>query len=439
MFFLSAAHVYSRRIFSVCACLLLLTVNACRRDKFDQSPPVIAFEQPVLGESFFYDAAIPVKAIVNDDRELVSIRIQVTNAANQSYLSEIHYQNAGSSKNIDVIIFNSNLYLTSGTYFVKITANDGENESVAFREIQLFEAPKILHRVYGISQPSSNVMLIDSINTGGFQSFLSFNTNYGKGNLNSRNTNCVVANSDNGNIHMLEFPELISQSNWPGNTTLSNYFSSSSYDETKFEFFVGSVDGKVWKMSGAGQINLAISQINNAAVKLIELTTNFIYTYTSSTSGLRYINVYHRNTGSLFHSLQVFYDIKGMKMLEDEDHILVVGNNVTSKFEIYNNQTNALNGVFNFYNPQPVSGLWPGSQGNFYVHHTDGITYYTNNLENFSVGLNILPEEIKYEPLSNKTYVIAADGLHLLNAQASAEFIFLPQPNLKDIWFHYNK
>ncbi len=439
MFFLSLAHVYSRRFFPVSACLLLLILSGCRKNKSDTSAPVIVFEQPNSGASFFYQDAIPVKASVTDDRELVSIRIQITNAANQSFLNEINYQNAGSSKNINEIIFNSNLYLFSGTYYVKITANDGENESVAFREIQLNEAPKILDRVYSITQTSSDFIEIDSINTTGFHSHLSFNALYGKGNLNSRNSNCAIANSNNGNIHVLEFPELISQGSWPGNTSVSNYFTSSFYDENNYEYFVGSADGKVWKIRGTGIINLATSSINNDQVKLIEVTTNYIYTLTTSLIGVRYINVYHRSTGAIYHSLQVYYDIKGMIEMTDENHILVVGNDVSSKFEIYNNETNVLNGVFNFYNSQPVTALWRGSQGNFYVHHADGITYYANNLDSFSVGVNILPTEIKYEPLSNLVYAVAADGLHLLNMQASTELLFLPKSNMKDIWFHYNK
>lgn len=420
-------------------CVLILFSTGCKKEAEDGSSPEIIFNRPHTGDQFFFQDAIPVKANVTDDKNLESIRIQITNAQNQVFLQSILYKNEGTSKSIETAIFVDDIYLESGTYFVKITANDGINESVAFQEIQIYGQPRTLEKVYVVRQLNTTNMTLDTVNQNGYQIVMSMFLKYAGGALDSRNKVMMILNKYDNSIFLFDafdFGALVSF-----NTFISdeNYFQSSTYDEKTFEFFAGTSDGLLYKMDENGSVVNAIQNVTNDNIIYVQVTENYIYTLTESFIGERNMNVYYRHGGTLYHSTTVNFEVTGIVKLQDENHILIAGNESTSTFKIYNNETNALNSVFNFYDLENVYSIWPGSEGEFYAYHQDGLVCYHNNLENFTTGLNITPIKLKFEPLTQRVYVVAADGLHVLNANCDVEIAFYPSSVVKDILFLYNK
>jgi ligand-binding sensor domain-containing protein len=153
------------------------------------------------------------------------------------------------------------------------------------------------------------------------------------------------------------------------------------------------------------------------------------------------MHVYHRTTGSFFHSVPIGYDVRGMVLMDSQNKILVVGNdNGNSHFMFYNNETNAMNAVFNFYESSQVSGIWPGDNGSFYVAHTAGIAYYTNYLDQYVINSTLQPSEIHFEHLSGAVYAIVPnDGIHILSQNCGNEIGFVAGSDYFDVLFHYNK
>ncbi|MFM7726444.1 MAG: hypothetical protein ACKO7B_07065, partial [Flavobacteriales bacterium] len=129
------------------AIAVALLIGGCHKEKCDTNPPVIRFLEPTANSTFYYLETFAVKADVADDRILKKVLLEVNSASNQRYLqSQTMYPNTQQTS-IQLPVVHDDLYLESGTYYIKITADDGENESIAFREIQLIAAPRTLDRV----------------------------------------------------------------------------------------------------------------------------------------------------------------------------------------------------------------------------------------------------------------------------------------------------
>ncbi len=422
-------------------CVSILFSTGCKKEDADGSAPKIIFTDPHSGDQFFFGDAIPVKASVTDDKNLESIRIQITNAQNQIFLQSILYKNEGTSKTIETTIFVDDIYLESGTYFVRITANDGANESVAFQEIQIYGQPRILQKVYAIRQINNgSTTSIDTFGVNGFSNLLNVPSRYAGGCINSRRQFGMLLDDEQQQFRTFELPDFTPIT--ATNIFVSSFdvFTATKYDEESNEYFVGIVDGRIFKVaSGQTLTNFSGSQ-TNSKVKFLEVTESYIYAITENANATeRNMVVYFRSTGAIYHSTPIYFDVKGMVKMSDENQILFIGNETGSLFKFYNNEANAITDVFNFYDQNFVTGIWSGAEGVFYAKHSDGLVRYNNFLESYSVGLNLNPIQVKYEPLSQRIYLITSDGLHILDESAGIELAFYPTTNLVDVWFEYNK
>jgi hypothetical protein len=429
------------RYFSIIRLLIIIGLSTgCKKDRDDSLGPVIVFEAPNAGAQFFFGDAIPVKAKVTDETSIEYIRIQITNAANQIFLQSILYKDEGREKDIETSIFNSDFYLESGTYFIRITASDGTNESVAFRECQLYGAPKKLDKVYVVRQTSWNDVTIDSVNAFGLHTMNFLNVDYAGAQIDSRYQTISFLNNTENHIYHYQLPEFLLLSNFNEPATELDYFQQSKYDEQSHAMYAGTVTGKLMRMNmNGGEIVNSIQQVYNDRVVDFLVTSNYIYVLTESTIGQQRISAYYRNTAVFYQAIALDFDAVGILEFQDENHILIAGNEDGALFKIYNNQTNALNDVFQFYDQETLSGIWPGDNGDFYVYHNDGIVRYTNDMDNYSIGLNIQPTAMKYEPLTNRVFVVSENGLSILNESINLELNNYSSTEIKDVLFHYNK
>jgi hypothetical protein len=60
-------------------------------------------------------------------------------------------------------------------------------------------------------------------------------------------------------------------------------------------------------------------------------------------------------------------------------------------------------------------------------------------MDNYSIGLNIQPTAMKYEPLTNRVFVVSENGLSILNESINLELNNYSSTEIKDVLFHYNK
>lgn len=430
-----------RKVFFGCVFLFALAMS-CKKDK-DTSAPYITFSAPQAGSTYYYDDFLSVAAHVSDDKQLQSIKVSVTNAGGQEFLQSINYVDAGTEKHISTSLYHNDLYLASGTYYVTITANDGENEMKAFREIQLVEAPAVLEKFFIMSQYSSDLAQMDTYIDNTFSQINYFNAQYGKGMVNSRQHFFAYGNNTSGTLLIYDALDysLISFVQTNGISS-SDYFNCAVSDESNGDIYYGADINQIWRVGANASINAAIVLPDNFFAHHLAISDDFVFASTRNIQNTQQtISVFNKSTGALFQSLaiDVAYDLKGITLIDD-NRILLIGNqNGESLFKYYNNETNALNNVFTFYNTSECTGVWPGAEGYFFVAHNEGIVKYNTDAEMLSTGLELTPLKMVYEKVSGQVFAVTADGVHLLNSSATSESDFIATTNCRDVLLLYNK
>ena len=124
--------------------LFIFFLFSCKKDKKDTQPPIIAFATPASGQSFKMYDTILVTAHVSDNQHLSSINVTLTDLnhiAQQSSYS-IPIQSADFILTTNYIL--TQFHLSTGYYYIQITADDGYNTTAAYQSIYITASPTYL-------------------------------------------------------------------------------------------------------------------------------------------------------------------------------------------------------------------------------------------------------------------------------------------------------
>jgi hypothetical protein len=430
-FCLSLAHSPYARILA----LFFLLLQACRNRDEDNQSPTIQVESPAVGTIFYYLNTINVRATILDEKQIESVTLEVTNSSNIQFLETKEFYPTGKAFDINYTITHNNLYLPSGTYYIKISATDGENESIAFREIQLIEAPRLLERLFVIRALGGNTA-IDTLHDNSLMPCISYSQQYLFGGIDSRTQQLVACSNDPSSLLSYSYPEfeVLSTSFPPTNETITAFF----HDKQHHSFFWGTQQGNLWRTTTSG--TQLFTSTGNAPVHNISAHSNYILAETEGITN-NYIHVIRNDNGIIETVLSFNWELKGIIELESENNrVLLIGNeNNASRFSWLNLNTGAFNELFNFYDSSPVLSVCDGSGNDFYAVHANGLAHYSNVLDNYTINAALVPTKLVYDDLQHVLFAVNQDQLQLLNETGMNTLQTIATPGILDVWLKYNK
>jgi len=408
--------------------------------KLDETNPTISIASPIEGEIYYYNGEIPVNAIIRDDKNLTQVIVSITNPQGQVFLNTISLANPSNPISINQTITFDDLFLTSGTYYVRIIARDGENESVVFRQITLVEAPKILKRIYVLSQNGSQ-SVVDTLANNHINNWMTLPYEYQFGQVFSKPQTFCMAHSGN-QFNVLDAIELTQQwsTNIP-NIFGNDFFICSTTDTNENKFYVGCADGKVRRVDAAGSLNELYTLQQSFVPKKILIHGDYLIVLQENTlQTQKQIAVFNKYTGFIVQTAAIDFDVKTLLNTDDPLKILLAGNSsLESEFRYYNIETNFTNGVFTLYNQSIIADAWPIGNNRFMCSHADGIFVYDNDVNSISGGLLIAAKKIIPDETSARCFVMSNQGLHIINNSATQEILFVAKNGVVDLGVVYNK
>lgn len=425
-----------------CASLVLLCLSlslaSCDRKKQDAIPPTIEIDSPLLGTVFYYQNTVTINAEVRDNVNLESITLEITDAQNNRYLDNKTFLPQGNYFSLEYTISHTDLYLSSGTYFVRITASDGENTQIAFREIQLMEAPRILERVFVVRE-NGNASSIDTLSESNVLPCQSFNHPYLFGAIDSRSQQLVVCSNSPSTLLSRLFPDFLELSTaFPStNEVLTAFY----HDKNSHRFFWGSQTGTIWKTDLFGTQTLASLGLGTKVIAIGSCPSHLIVITENTNNNERYVHALRTDNGVTEISLAVGWQAMGVVAMDsDNQRVLLVGNegNV-ARFQWFNLSTSALNEVFNFYESSEILSVCDASGNDFYTIQTNGIVRYSNLLGSYNTTNSVSAEKLLFDDHSNTLWAIAPNTLYQLDASGSSVLRTLTAPGIIDAWLKYNK
>jgi hypothetical protein len=124
--------------------LLFIFIFACQEDK-DENPPLVVIESPdenttaKVGESFL------VKAHVQDDEGIESVRLSLINTNTKvSVEGTKNFRPNAKSYELNYQFALTNPQMGSGAYYFEVVATDKDNKASAFRSVLVNQVPRVL-------------------------------------------------------------------------------------------------------------------------------------------------------------------------------------------------------------------------------------------------------------------------------------------------------
>ncbi|MFL5764280.1 MAG: hypothetical protein ACJ77K_10110 [Bacteroidia bacterium] len=137
---------------------------SCKKDK-DVTPPRISISDPIENQSFNVNDYVHVTASVSDETHLESVSITLLDASQAPAYNSMSLPVTGALMNINTSYLLDNIHLSTGLYFIRVAASDGEHDTYAYRQIYISAVPKALKKVLLFTNSVStqtNLSYIDS-------------------------------------------------------------------------------------------------------------------------------------------------------------------------------------------------------------------------------------------------------------------------------------
>lgn len=418
----------------ILACISSLLLG-CRKES-DSKPPVIVISSPSEGDTFYYLNTIIVHAEISDDSRLDKIIVEVTNSANTRFLESYAINPEDRTQTVHWTTALDDLYLESGTYFIKITASDGENESIEFQEIQLIGAPRILERVC-IIRADGATTAVDTLQGNVPVAWFNDPSNYAFGGIDSRTNHLVMCGTDPSQLRSLAYPDLQTLNGTaPLNSAVFNAF---FHDRIDHKFYWGDTQGQLFVTDRTSTRLFSPSPLAGSIHAIAANTNKLIVASTAGSS--TYLNVFAK-TGSLPElSITADWSINALHPLGSDNQLIVLGGikNGVGHFAYLNLNTGAINENFNFYEPSPVRSIAAAEGDNFYALQDAGLVRYNGNFSSYIMNTELHPTAMIYDELNQTLWTTDATGVRLMNVSLSNELLFVPANGIKDVWLKYNK
>ena len=415
--------------------MFVLVVIGCGKKNNDESYPTIQIEMPVQGRIYYFGDDIPIQASIQDEKQLKSIEVAITDRQGNKFLEQQTYSPTERTFDVSLTIRHNDFYLTGGTYYVRVRASDGENEQFAFREIQLVEAPRQIENLF-IVRDAGGSCSVDSLSGSSLHPYFQFAHEYFGGGINARTNQLVICSSQPSDLQTFLYPEFepINALFPPSNDVITAFH----HDQQNRCFYWGTISGAIWKTDMQG--TRLFSSTNAGRITSIGSGLQRVVV-SSENVNQQFVSAIRADNGLVETTLTIDWHIKGIIHLDSEnDRMLLLGNQSNmSRFAWLNLSTSAINEVYKLYETSPVISVCDGEGNDFYVVHSTGIARYINAMTSYSVSNFQQAEKLVYDEIGNSIWAVGDQTLTQLDASGETVIQSFQVAGLKDFWIKYNK
>lgn len=183
--------------------LLVHVLPGCRKDK-DSEGPSVTILVPGAGAQLQIPGEFTVRAAVSDDRQVTSVRFTVLDPQGIPVVGSASVAVDAASAEVERTLALNDEALRSGTYTIMVTANDGANESRAYRPLSVIEAPLRLRAVYAVSAIGGQTAVLRIDSTGAAAPFTTLDQDVRHAVLSTRSRALVIAGDVSGPVTALD-------------------------------------------------------------------------------------------------------------------------------------------------------------------------------------------------------------------------------------------
>lgn len=394
--------------------LLILVICSCR--KKENLPPSVTFIQPSENTRFTVLDTINISANISDDNTIAHVSFSITDNNYITVAAAADEHPGGRQATVSRAIVLDNIEMSSGQYYLLVTASDGILETRQFRKIYINEMQKKMKAVYFVTANVSsqvNVFKIDSA----FQvkPVITLSGDFAAADVSSENRLYYVLGKYSGALNAVNVQTNMVNWNVPANNNMaaprfSDVCSKSGY------VFVSFFTGEIKSFDKSGNIDFNALAGDYVPGKIFA-ANNLVFLEEQQASGTqKYLAVYLSNS-VLMQRAPMNLDVVSF-CEKDADNIFVVGNsNGQGHVLLY---TLSLN---NFYEPHMLpAGL---------VHSA-----VRTDSNNYLIGCDAAVQLFQYNPIGLLPFI---PGVAACNIQYDdVDNVVILSEGMKVKYYDYN-
>jgi len=396
--------------------LVAMLITSCKKDE-DTLPPVITIDNPYEYMNYNVYDTINISGNVTDDHIVQTVSIKIVDSNFEPVLDQENFR-----PNIKTFYFNtsiaiSDIHLTTGIYYVLVTAFDGTNSKNLYRAININAIPLQFKKIVAITGVNSNSYNVYGVDVN-LQPTLMFNYtgDYISSAINSGYQQLYICGSINSNFNAYDLgSNSVQWSINPENTPPFPSFNNVSFYNDII--YVSFYNTKVVGYNRLSGINMTAHTTTGYTPGTTFLFNNYLLAQERNITGNDYkLSVYYASTGALKVSNATSVIIKGMET-QDASHVYIFGNTSASKavMSIYYVDFNS------YYSPHtmPDSTLYDYAKvdANNYLLAIGSNVYWYQQASNSLIPIltNVNASRIKYESVSGNFIITSGNQLKVYN------------------------
>lgn len=308
--------------------VVFLLLSACKKEK-DKLPPQISIIMPMENSTYSVQDLIPVKATIHDNEVVESIEVSLySQNDNRKVGKTVSVRVGASSYDLDINYRIDDSLLTSGAYYIRIHAYDGNNIGYAFKNIHVNGLAKKRLKVLLLSS-SGNSTSIFELSENTLESHGNFNFQYAGAGLNSLEKVLFLTDGSANKIVGLDATDYSIKWNKeflaPSSTSVINYVSMNA---NKDNVAVSVQNGYTELLSYKGHIEkiyyTETGMFPHRHFVLEDLA--FLESYSNSMNTHK-IEVFYSNTSGNFDNKNIDFEIVGIFRNEKDNYDFFVNRN----------------------------------------------------------------------------------------------------------------
>lgn len=411
---------------------------SCKKDK-DENAPAVSILIPSGPTTVNVFDTLIVQAQIRDENRLEWARFSIINENNSTVLPTITHslggvQNELITKGIPI----DDIHLPSGSYFLRVTAFDGTNESSAFRELTIFEAPLEILKVFTIT-PGGSVS-IDSLQTENFVNATTVSSDFGEAIANPYDRQLVIMGSENSGINFLEGESLnpMSTQGMPPSDG-DPFYLDLHWDGDDHRIYVARRDGQLDIFKAPGILSQSIDIAPNLRPHLIQTSEEYVYVLQKNFAETQFsLGVYFKSSGQFFQSVDLSFDPVSMK--EHEGGLLLFDGS-SDEFSYYEPSGNFIDYTLNLNLGSDLLKTLRIGQTNGFVFLTDDGVFFNFDLFNGapqSLGFADA-KDIDYDEVDGALFVLGEGEVRRSDLQGNVTDTFSADSEAEQVILMYNK
>ncbi len=355
--------------------LMPFLFQSCK-DKVDAESPRVIISSPYENETFSTVDTLDVIVKITDNEQIKSLSISLLDENYNALGVETTYPGSGTDINFGTDFILDQPFFNSGTYYLAVRANDGENIGSGYVQIQLTAIERVIDNYLVVTKNASQVQVYLGNGMDNLQAAISYAVDLRGVAFNYRQNILGLAGGTLGDAVFYDMEEIEVLQTIPGFGGNSiPYFVGLDYSNKTERFYVSQRDGQIKVLDkNALQISAAQLMPNTFAEKVYAYDDSIFAIQKAISSNTRVLSKFSQS-GALLNSYSISGPVRELSKKSQEETFLWINRPEGTAMGIVNNINGAI--TYPYTRPdEPLGSAVEIANGIFAISTSTGLYRY---------------------------------------------------------------